>query len=411
MSPSDGSIYERLRQSAAEKGLSPCFPGSSTPDSLPESGPSGDMDSRLKEIAVLDQSVNDAGKENYLKVQEEVPRTSKKLEDVDLVSELSRAITGGDIGVRSALGARFTRMLKTSPEQAEAYKNCGGSAGVVEKKKQFRLQWAKDEYESKTTTREHVTSFKQVFGNLGTYMPVERIIHFEGGVASTAAIQASVKYVEKALSMGGDMIRWNPMTERSDILYVCHTKRDEFATIFSKTISESASAKNVAAEAQPLKKPKTEPADDDGGAMEQAAANAKPKAAAKGKAKAAASPRDGEMSLKQHMVKAQKTKRMYHEVMSTYNQLLLNVSARDEWQWARNEGTLAPIRAAATVLSDNLSDFGQRFMCCEIAGLRAAAPDEFPLEVQKLALLDGHIEHLAKHTKRLVAMQAANIEA
>ena len=67
-------------------------------------------------------------------------------------------------------------------------------------------------------------------GEHGVHTPFEKIVQEEGGETSPAAVKAATLYAMKALAMGGEWIRYNVMTERTDILCLQYSRRSQVGT-------------------------------------------------------------------------------------------------------------------------------------------------------------------------------------
>ena len=69
-------------------------------------------------------------------------------------------------------------------------------------------------------------SWEQIDEELGTYMPISRILQMEGGAKDKAAVLATRNYVAAAYKMGGQWLLFNKMTRRTDILYLKNKQAD-----------------------------------------------------------------------------------------------------------------------------------------------------------------------------------------
>ncbi len=138
-----------------------------------------------------------------------------------LVCSIMEELRDDDINSRGPLGQRFRKFLQSHPTENEKYRALKAPGRTVEMKRQFRVQWAqklKDSCMEAGKTRRvswHVEDLEQ-----GTYEPFERLVVLEGGKDSRAAWEAAYRYASKAMAMAGTWLRYNPMTERTDILYI-----------------------------------------------------------------------------------------------------------------------------------------------------------------------------------------------
>ena len=93
-------------------------------------------------------------------------------------------------------------------------------------------------------------SFAQVFTNYSKYMSIGRVIHKEGGSHMSTIVVAGFCYAKNAFRMGGEMVRWNKMTDRTDIFYVEVCKRDEFERKWEKQNRSEQHVNHVAKQAE-----------------------------------------------------------------------------------------------------------------------------------------------------------------
>ncbi len=113
---------------------------------------------------------------------------------------------------------------------------------------------------------------------------------------------------------------------------------------------------------------------------------------------------------KANVLKANKTKKAYHEVQSTATSIMNNIRSQHEWSWAKNESNMHKLDSLICDLASSVSPFGKNFMCTDLANLKQImSQDVLQLEVAKLpSELDPKIDMVVKETKRLAAMHAVN---
>ena len=188
------------------------------------------------EMATLQQQIDETSKTQHAAQDNcgQGQRQAKEPKDEELVQQLVSALGENDVKTRAALGARFSKYLKEHPDEDAKYKQISGS-DVVNRKRAFRLEWASALLEKKSAVYSTTNSFTITDVSLGKYEPYDRILWFEGGGRDTeSAKRASTNYMRNAFRMGGDMLRWNPMTERTDIYYVKVGRREELTRMWSK---------------------------------------------------------------------------------------------------------------------------------------------------------------------------------
>ena len=121
--------------------------------------------------------------------------------------------------------------------------------GETQRLKELRLNWAKDILEAITEVRHRQEeSWSRVQGEHGVYMPFEKIVQEEGGETSPAAVKAATLYAMKAIAMGGEWIRYNVMTERTDILYLQCSRDSTFTRNWSRFLEAKGNGALLATE-------------------------------------------------------------------------------------------------------------------------------------------------------------------
>lgn len=282
-----------------------------------------------------------------------------------LVRDIGKALDEGDVGCRTALGQQFSKWLKENPERAQEYKNMKAPGSSTAQKKAFRLQWATSLLDQKTEiVKTRLQEWENVDEELGTYEPFERIVYFEGGRHSPAAVAAAIRYCCKAIAMKGKWLSVNEMTDRVDVLYVKKSFKKIFHDKWSlyqqqrmtvdttSTSSTSGAAATAAPAGGGAEAPAGGGATPAGGVAPAAGDGAAPKGA-KDKKRKGAGGGDGSpskaakgnaplalMSEKQTATAIQRKaailKQKYQGAMTTHFALTENISQEPEWAWANN---------------------------------------------------------------------------
>ena len=86
------------------------------------------------------------------------------------------------------------------------------AANTNKSKQEFRLRWAKEQYETMVSKRVYSQSYNKIDVSTGTYMSLSRIIKEEGGHHDPSAVAAGIRYVTKCLQMNGPWTLWNEFT-------------------------------------------------------------------------------------------------------------------------------------------------------------------------------------------------------
>ncbi len=193
-----------------------------------------------KDVQLLQASLAHVAQEQHAAAAQEAQRVPLPGNE-RFVARLTEGIGQGDIPPRSPLYQTFMACVKNSAD----YKECNTN----EKKRAFRLQWAKSEFESATVevSRTKAEEWQDVDEEIGTYESFDRIVWLEGGHHSPAAVAAAKLYCEKALKMKGKWVSWNPMTERVDVLYVKVTHRSVFTKLWGVYCRETSNPTSAAA--------------------------------------------------------------------------------------------------------------------------------------------------------------------
>ena len=144
----------------------------------------------------------------------------------EFVAQLREVQKTGEMIARSAVYQAFARYLDAPGHEDEKkkYQDMKGKQNVRAEKEKMRKQWCELKLQQNTeVVARKKEKWQQIDEECGTYEPIMRILEKEGGKDDREAIIATMRYVDKAMKMGGDWVCWNPMTERVDILYLKNT--------------------------------------------------------------------------------------------------------------------------------------------------------------------------------------------
>ena len=122
--------------------------------------------------------------------------------------ELSDWIAGGSI--RSKWGTRFARAADGG--KSDEY------TGNREQKARFRREWAETQLKELRRVRERRSSYKKVDTRKGTYKPFSMLYKSQGGPEDPGALKAAKNIASRCIAMGGNWVRFNPMSRRCEFL-------------------------------------------------------------------------------------------------------------------------------------------------------------------------------------------------
>ena len=97
---------------------------------------------------------------------------------------------------------RTSSSLEADPEQVEELEKSFGSS-ASNRKKEFRLQWARLQLESKAKLKVHTKECIEIDESIGTYEPLDVIIKKEGGQNNPRETAAGVQHAKHAIELGG----------------------------------------------------------------------------------------------------------------------------------------------------------------------------------------------------------------
>jgi len=122
----------------------------------------------------------------------------------------------GAFDIRGPLGQKFQAAHKKGSAQHSMYNQSKG----FKEKTEFRLKWAREQYDDIVMAKRHTQSYKVVNQSLGTYKPFAVLVQDEGGKDDPEALNAAKKIASKCVALGGDWVSWNVMSERLEFLHL-----------------------------------------------------------------------------------------------------------------------------------------------------------------------------------------------
>jgi hypothetical protein len=251
--------------------------------------------------------------------------------------------------------------------------------------------------------------------NKGFYAPFAIIVREEGN--DNAAVRAATYYVAACEKMQGPWKRFNPMTQRSEWLYMRKEVKDTFEQAWSlyETATRQQTCGKTSAEAPASEAAGTQPkndneatpqkdADKNGGKPKggEQAEGASPNPKAKAKAKSA--PRS---SLDIAFATANLSKKNFQATMSKAGLVVDNITKSDDWAWARasHKPQITNLMDQITVMSSK--PFAREFLTMDAKDLRSARKHaELQLQLEAFSQgIDPLISKLDKVMAKVLKMQ------
>ena len=251
----------------------------------------------------------------------------------------------------------------------------------------------------------------------GTYMPMSRIYQMEGGADDPNAWRIAQLYAAKCVQMGPPWSLWNPMTERTDYLYLEKSWSENLSECWSNYLTSSSKDESPA-EASALETPPKNIAKLDPVAKQDAAkkdpdqdlvqseGSKQPKRCIP--ADPGATPPQKKTALDVSL-KALKIRNMFISINGAANMLENAITSGSEsWSWANNATTLKSFKDAQLSVQSVLRPFGQQFVLGDPKSMKGSFDAEaWQKHLCEFILLETPLKDLQRAQKRLCAMQKA----
>ena len=157
----------------------------------------------------------------------------------ELAKDLEAVIQSGTLDSRHKLSQRMNMDLKLDPQKQADLKKLKGH----DEKNKFRIAWAQQKLKDLKKEISQRKSFTKLDVEVGKYLPFSLIVKKEGGWKDKAAVIAAMKYVTKAIAMGGKWTEYNDMTERVDFFYVRKSKKEIFQKSWEEVVARDRNSK------------------------------------------------------------------------------------------------------------------------------------------------------------------------
>ena len=125
----------------------------------------------------------------------------------------------GRLGSRLKRSADYTEYTQL-PQKA---KETGAHVNTL--RKEFRERWAKKQWALVSSSKIKTDTHTERDSEIGTWLPLPRVIKEEGGYEVESAVKAGLTYCRKCVEMGSEWAMFNTMTERMEFYYIVNEKR------------------------------------------------------------------------------------------------------------------------------------------------------------------------------------------
>ena len=146
-------------------------------------------------------------------------------------AEYAQVVQNGDeVNTRSRLGVAFGRSAASQSPQYKSLKTWGEKAA-------FRKKWAATELDAIVEKKTRKTVLSTKWKNKGRYMALRKIWEEEG--LDEDGFAAAASHVKKCIQYGGDFVRPNNMTGRTDLFWWSVGKDETFEDVFELNTDET----------------------------------------------------------------------------------------------------------------------------------------------------------------------------
>ena len=136
----------------------------------------------------------------------------------NFVQQLKDALSADVVGLRTSVGQSFAQYLRKNPDAKAKYDALKTPGETQRLKKEFRLNWAKDNLETITEVKHRQEeSWSRVQGEHGVYMPFEKIVQEEGAETPPATVKAPSRGTGAAIWKPRVMEPRLPLKSRSQV--------------------------------------------------------------------------------------------------------------------------------------------------------------------------------------------------
>jgi hypothetical protein len=323
----------------------------------------------------------------------------------ELIMQLEKVASGSDLGVRSALGQRFSRDHPKGSENAKLMaefvkgKQAEGMK-VNDAKRQWRVDWASRMHAKLTEGKRHDKSWAQVNKEKGTYICFAVMVEKLGYMFDPqGAVRRATSYAEKCVAMRGDWVAFNEMVGELEFFFlkksftnVMHEKWSMFEESTGQRKSEAGTSADGGSDPQPQPQPLKKRKIGNGNDPEN---NQEPV------------PKDDSHKtvMSKLTLEANKVKAYLHNTVSAANSLIAAIEFNATWAWARTLQSLGQLQAKKAAIDESLSEFGKHILISELATLKKSTGAAFlELELKRFTEIKAKVADLQGYHATLVRM-------
>eukprot|EP00974_Lingulodinium_polyedra_P098097 9509827-Lingulodinium_polyedra.AAC.1 len=158
------------------------------------------------------------------------PKVKKYEEDLEAM------LKNGDVNVRVGSGWKFAEAHKKGSEAFEKYKTLGST----EKKKAYRLEWARQELANLRKEKVKFKEWADVDITLGEYMPFARVIEMQGYMVDPkGAVQRGTEMCKRLAKMGGKWIFYNDLSKSWEFFFIRRQHQQTFSEKWQLYLKET----------------------------------------------------------------------------------------------------------------------------------------------------------------------------
>lgn len=308
--------------------------------------------------------------------------------------EMKHSMDSG-AGLRTKLGIRFSR----DPSGA-LHPQYNGNR---EEKLRFRQEWAQAKLQEIVQVREKRTAYKSIDKKKGVYRPFSMIWKHQGGKDDLGALEAAKNICERCVAMGGNWVRFNPLSRRAEFLDLEVSWQEEFERSWSlyERRSQASEVGEERSEGDATKDSEQRP-------RRKNAKTPDPQHD-KGEQKDKKEPAQRTRSdLDKAWVEATAIKKQYATTMLAASSLQRRMQSESGWEWAMSERT--KLDTLIRDLEANLQEISNTFLTDEGKALRRLYKDRPHLlqtELENLRILSDPLKRVSVQSRMILVMQSA----
>ena len=283
---------------------------------------------------------------------------------------LAKAAESGEFCLRTAVGAKWTRDLKSSKKLEAEYEACKGRKAKAE----CRARWAKTTYSKVIKEKTYTERYQEINETLGEYFTLGGVVKEFGGWTWPPAVQGAKRLAAKAVMMGG---KWSYVDTQSELRFFLVLKKinrelmENAWALFETEVHNSdnvptdpvAAASTAARADQGVGKPEKDKA--------EATPGKKPKTPAK-KGKAATTGDEQNTDDNKEAPAATKEKKLVADMnrlkgqvnkhLTVAESLIKQIKDNKAYEWAQNDQNLGVLQMDLAKLRGMMSPFHHEFL-------------------------------------------------